>query len=91
MIVITLSEISPFFVASNYNGHDSGRDYDSNPSESKSRHDKPERYDKKHKTEEKYHKHSNGDHSGSKRKYHSSEVNICWNILCYSYPPMYYL
>ncbi|XP_069357749.1 transcription elongation factor B polypeptide 3-like isoform X2 [Maniola hyperantus] len=58
---------------SNYNGHEHGRDYDNNPSESRNRHDKPEKYDKTPKIEEKHYKQSNGDHSGSKRKYHSSE------------------
>ncbi|CAH2255840.1 jg7136 [Pararge aegeria aegeria] len=54
-------------------GYEYGKDCDSYPSESRNRHDKQEKYVRKTKTEDSQHNHSNGDHSGSKRKYHSSE------------------
>ncbi|OWR49626.1 transcription elongation factor B polypeptide 3 like protein [Danaus plexippus plexippus] len=57
----------------NYSSHDNGRDYDSNPSKSTSKHDTSEKSNRRSKTEEKYHKQTNGDYSGNKRKYQSSE------------------
>ncbi|XP_046967011.1 transcription elongation factor B polypeptide 3 isoform X2 [Vanessa cardui] len=56
----------------NYNGHENGRYYENDSSDSRSKHDKRDKSQRAPKTEEKHHKQSNGDY-GNKRKYQSSE------------------
>lgn len=66
--------LKTFIVASTYNGHGSGKESDDNTQRSQSSSD---RYEKSKSTSRsKENKDLNGSYSGSKRKYHSSEVSI---------------
>ncbi|CAH2040533.1 unnamed protein product, partial [Iphiclides podalirius] len=60
---------------SNYNGHVSERDSEENLPKSKSKYEQHEKSTNSSKSsrDDKKHKHMNGDHTGSKRKYQSSE------------------
>lgn len=65
-----------FISASNYNGHVSEHHMEENVPNSIIKNDQNEKSTKSHKPsrDDKKHKHMNGSHSGSKRKYQSSEV-----------------
>lgn len=68
-----------FWTASGYNGHENGKDSDDNVKQvSKNRNDHHEKASPVIKTEP---KEVNGNYSGSKRKYHSSEVSILNTII----------